>query len=150
MADETPKQCFVLSPIGDENTPIRERADRFLLFVKSSLMPVFEVRRGDDEVLTGTVIHQIIADIARADLIVVNLEAHNPNVMYELGIAKDVIGAIVGHGGEDEKSARVLIRHYLKSDLIERKRRALEIWDAHLNSIISGQIPVDNVIPIRA
>jgi integrase len=37
------------------------------------------------------------------------------SLMYELGIAKDVIGAIVGHGGEDEKSARVLIRHYLKS-----------------------------------
>ncbi len=70
--------------------------------------------------------------------------------MYELGIAKDVIGAIVGHGGEDEKSARVLIRHYLKSDLIARKRQALEIWDAHLRAIISGQVPVDNVVPMRA
>jgi integrase len=72
------------------------------------------------------------------------------SMMFELGIAKDVIGAIVGHSGEDEKSARVLIRHYLKSDLIERKRRALEIWDAHLKAIISGQVPVDNVVPMRA
>ena len=70
--------------------------------------------------------------------------------MYELGIAKDVIGAIVGHGGEDEKSARVLIRHYLKSDLIARKRQALEIWDGRLKAIISGQVPVDNVVPPRA
>ena len=72
------------------------------------------------------------------------------SLMYELGIAKDVIGAIVGHGGEDEKSSRVLIRHYLKSDLIERKRHALETWDAHLRNIIAGQAPADNVVPIRA
>jgi integrase len=72
------------------------------------------------------------------------------STMYEIGIAKDVIGAIVGHGGEDEKSARVLIRHYLKSDLIARKRQALEIWDARLAAIIAGQNPVDNVVPIRA
>ena len=72
------------------------------------------------------------------------------SMMYELGIAKDVIGAIVGHGGEDEKSARVLIRHYLKSDLIGRKRPALEIWDAHLGAIIAGQNPGDNVVQIRA
>jgi integrase len=68
------------------------------------------------------------------------------STMYEIGIAKDVIGAIVGHGGEDEKSARVLIRYYLKSDLIERKRRALEIWDDRLGAIVAGQNPVDNVV----
>lgn len=79
-----------------------------------------------------------------------DLRRTTASTMYEIGIAKDVIGAIVGHGGEDEKSARVLIRHYLKSDLIERKRRALEIWDTHLQAIISGQVPVDNVVPMRA
>ena len=72
------------------------------------------------------------------------------SLMYELGITKDVIGAIVGHGGEDEKSARVLIRHYLKSDLIVRKRQALEIWDARLDAIVAGQNSGDNVVPIRA
>jgi integrase len=72
------------------------------------------------------------------------------SLMYELGIAKDVIGAIVGHGGEDEKSARVLIRHYLKSDLIARKRQALEIWDARLGAIVAGWNSGDNVVSIRA
>jgi integrase len=79
-----------------------------------------------------------------------DLRRTTASTMYEIGIAKDVIGAIVGHGGEDEKSSRVLIRHYLKSDLIERKRRALEVWDAHLKAIISGQVLVDNVVPLRA
>jgi hypothetical protein len=81
------KNCFVLSPIGAEGTDIRERANRFLLFVQAALMPYFTIKRGDDELLTGNVIHQIITDIAKADLIIANLEGHNANVMYELGIA---------------------------------------------------------------
>jgi hypothetical protein len=45
MSDQVSKQCFVLSPIGSEASPERERADRFLLFVRRGLTPVFEVRR---------------------------------------------------------------------------------------------------------
>ena len=40
-------------------------------------------------------------------------------MMYEIGIPRDVIGAIVGHGSDDGgRGSRTLIRHYLKSDLI--------------------------------
>jgi integrase len=59
-------------------------------------------------------------------------------MMVELGIALDVVAAIVGHeaGGRD---TRTLVRHYVRTDLIERKRAALEIWDRHLLSIIEGE-----------
>jgi integrase len=67
------------------------------------------------------------------------------SLMYELGISRDTISAIVGHADEGERGSRTLIRHYLKSDLIERKRRALEAWDARLHAIISGA-PVGNVV----
>ena len=53
-------------------------------------------------------------------------------MMFELGIARDTIGAIVGHGAEDGRGSRTLIRHYLKCDIITRKTHALEAWDAHL------------------
>ena len=59
--------------------------------------------------------------------------------MYAMGIARDVIGAIVGHGSEDRGASRTLIRHYLKSDLVERKARALEGWDARLKAIIDDE-----------
>jgi integrase len=68
------------------------------------------------------------------------------STMFELGVSRDVIGAIIGHEG-GEKTSRTLIRHYLKSDLIERKRRALEAWDARLQEFISGA-PVDNVVQL--
>jgi integrase len=67
------------------------------------------------------------------------------SLMYELGISRDTISAIVGHADEGGRGSRTLIRHYLKSDLIERKRGALEAWDARLQAIISDA-PADNVV----
>ena len=62
-------------------------------------------------------------------------------MMFELGIAKDTIGAIVGHGAEDGRGSRTLIRHYLKSDIITRKTHALETWDAHFQAILEDEPP---------
>ena len=73
------------------------------------------------------------------------------STMYEIGIARDTISAIVGHSDADgSRGARTLIRHYLKSDLIARKAKGLAIWEAHLGAIVAGEVPVDNVVPIRA
>jgi integrase len=73
------------------------------------------------------------------------------STMYaELNISRDVIGLLVGHSGDDDKNARTLIRHYLPTDLIKRKTAALKDWDAHLRAIISVQVPVDNIVPLRA
>jgi integrase len=70
-------------------------------------------------------------------------------MMEEMGIAENIIGAIVGHGVEDGKqSVRTLRRHYLKSDLIERKTRALEAWDARLKAIIAHAAQ-DNVVQLH-
>jgi integrase len=67
------------------------------------------------------------------------------SMMYAMGIARDTIGAIVGHGSDDGgRGSRTLIKHYLKTDLIERKARALEAYDAHLRAMVSGE-PSSNV-----
>jgi integrase len=56
-------------------------------------------------------------------------------MMVKLGISLDIVAQIVGHeaGG---KETRTLVRHYVHDDLIDRKVRALEAWDAHIQSII--------------
>jgi integrase len=58
-------------------------------------------------------------------------------MMVELGIPLDLIAAVVGHeaGGRD---TRTLVRHYIKTDLIERKRAALETWSRHLMATVQG------------
>jgi hypothetical protein len=48
----------------------------------------------------------------------------------------DVVAAVIGHesGGKD---TRILLRHYVHSDLLERKAHALRMWDERLNAIVT-------------
>jgi intergrase/recombinase len=58
--------------------------------------------------------------------------------MVEMGIALDVVGAVIGHAAGD-KDTRILRRHYVHTDLLQRKTDALERWDHRLNSIVMGE-----------
>jgi integrase len=58
-------------------------------------------------------------------------------MLVEIGIALDLVAAVVGHeaGG---KETRTLIRHYIRTDLIERKANVLRLWDERLQAIVTG------------
>jgi integrase len=59
-------------------------------------------------------------------------------MLAEMGIALDLVAAIVGHesGG---KETRTLVRHYVHTDMLERKGHALKAWDKRLNEIVAGE-----------
>ena len=59
-------------------------------------------------------------------------------MLAEMGIALDLVAAIVGHesGG---KETRTLVRHYVRSDMLERKAHALKAWDDRLKGIVKGE-----------
>jgi integrase len=59
-------------------------------------------------------------------------------MLVEMGIALDLVAAIVGHesGGKD---TRTLVRHYVHTDMLERKAHALRMWDERLRAIVTGQ-----------
>ena len=59
-------------------------------------------------------------------------------MLAEMGIAFDLVAAIVGHG-PGGRDTRTLVRHYVDSDLLERKAGALRAWDERLKSIVSGE-----------
>ncbi|MDX2309325.1 MAG: hypothetical protein NW216_13880 [Hyphomicrobium sp.] len=106
------RYCFVISPIGEANSPEREHANlvRDLIIrpaVEGSggapgvLCPQFKARRdrregetgpryfvhrGDDD-LTSRIMDRVAHNIVAYDLIVAILTSFNPNVLYELGIA---------------------------------------------------------------
>ena len=65
--------------------------------------------------------------------------------MDEMGIARDVIGALIGHESGD-RGATVLRRHYLKSEGLEKKRAALQAWEARLRRIVGGEEGSSNVV----
>ena len=59
-------------------------------------------------------------------------------MLAEMGIALDLVAAVIGHeaGGRE---TRTLVRHYVRTDLIERKLCALRSWDERLQNIVSGR-----------
>jgi len=86
MAD-SPKKCFVLSPIGKDGSPERETANKVLKHIIKKALPEFQVLRADDDQNPGDITPQIVARILEADLIVADLSGQNPNVFYEMAIA---------------------------------------------------------------
>ena len=59
-------------------------------------------------------------------------------MLAEMGVALDLVAAIVGHesGGKD---TRTLVRHYVRTDMLERKAHALKAWDDRLKAIVAGE-----------
>jgi integrase len=57
-------------------------------------------------------------------------------MLAEMGIALDLVAAIVGHEA-GARETRVLMRHYVHSDMLERKALALTAWDDRLKAIVA-------------
>jgi integrase len=59
-------------------------------------------------------------------------------MLAEMGDPLDLVAAIIGHesGGKD---TRTLVRHYVRTDMLERKAHALKTWDDRLKAIVTGE-----------
>ncbi len=83
------KSCFIITPIGEENSEIRRKADGV---IKSAIKPVLDnndyidVKAAHEITTIGSINNQVITRIANDDLVIANLTGLNPNVMYELAI----------------------------------------------------------------
>jgi len=89
MTDAAKKKCFVIAPIGDDKSPVREHSDTVLKYI---INPVIEPlgfapgERADHLGKPGIITTQILERIAQDDLVIADLTGHNPNVFYELAI----------------------------------------------------------------
>jgi hypothetical protein len=89
--DEKPidelKKCFIVTPIGSDNDPIRRHIDGVL---DEGIKPVleddynYEVEVSHRMSSIGSINKQILESIYFSDLVIANLTNLNPNVMYEL------------------------------------------------------------------
>ncbi len=84
------RKCFIVSPIGDEGTSIRDNADKLFRYI---LTPVcqncgFEAVRVDQMNDSGSITQTILDQLVSADLVIADLSDHNPNVFYEMGYRK--------------------------------------------------------------
>ena len=82
------KTCFVISPIDQDGSEVRQRADKILRYVIAPAVEQcgFEPKRADRIPEQGLVSRQIIRHIIDADLVIADLTGYNPNVFYEIAI----------------------------------------------------------------
>ena len=82
------KKCFVICPIGEEESEIRKFADELFEFVIEPACKNrgYEVLRSDKISDNGMITQSIIENILQADLAIADLSGRNPNVFYELAI----------------------------------------------------------------
>ena len=87
-ADSNPKKCFIISPIGEPDSPEREHNDSVRDFViKEAVRELgYEAVRADEIAEPGSITSQIMQRIFDDDLVVADLTGHNANVFYELSV----------------------------------------------------------------
>lgn len=86
--DETNNICFIISPIGEKDTPTRKRADDLLDCLINPILKEFKIEsiRADKISSPGMITTQVITHILNDKLVIADLSDHNPNVYYELAL----------------------------------------------------------------
>jgi hypothetical protein len=82
-------KCFVISPIGQPDSPIREHADDvFECIIDPALKQAkIDGHRADQVENVGRITTQMYNDILSSDFCIAVLHSFNPNVFYELAVA---------------------------------------------------------------
>lgn len=82
--------CFVISPIGKEDSEDHEKFKEILDYIiKPAIMDSghdLEVLRADEINKTGSLIRDILENIYSSFVVIADLTGQNPNVFYELGV----------------------------------------------------------------
>lgn len=91
------KTCFVVSPIGAPDSPVRQRSDQVFDHI---IGPAAEANglvaiRGDRISAPGLITSQLIQHILEDAIVVADLTDYNSNVFYEIGIRHTVRKPIV-------------------------------------------------------
>jgi len=84
------RKCFVISPIGQEPSAIREHADDVYDYIIKPAMDELgiDAYRADHLKTPGRITKQMFESILAEDLCIAILTNFNPNVFYELAIAQ--------------------------------------------------------------
>jgi hypothetical protein len=101
VVDKTKKPwkniCFVIAPIGDDESEQRKHSDMVLeALIRRAMEKDWEVVRADQIAAPGMISAQVIEHLLRSGLVIADLSFHNPNVYYELAI-RHVIGRPTVH-----------------------------------------------------
>jgi len=84
---EKKKTCFVITPIGASDDPIRRHIEGVINIAVKPALDGYTVNVAHAMQKPGSITKQVIQEILESDLIIANLTNNNPNVMYELAFS---------------------------------------------------------------
>lgn len=149
------KTCFVIGPIGAENSEIRRHADWLLEGIITPVVTEFGFRivRADKIATPGMIDSQVINHVIDAELVVADLSNWNPNVFYELGLRHMAEGAVIhmiDRANEeipfDVKPYRTILFGWASFNEFEQSKEDLR---AQVREVLDETHAVDNPV-IRA
>lgn len=84
------KKCFVISPIGEEGSEVRKKADKVFKYIISPVCEAsgFEPIRVDKVNQVDSINQTIIDHVLNSELVIADITGHNPNAFYEMGYRK--------------------------------------------------------------
>ena len=97
MEENKMKKCFVITPIGNEGSDIRKKAEGVISAVIEPVMEELDYEAFIPHKMTnpGSITSQVIQHIIEDDLVIANLTGLNANVMYELAVRHAIRKPIV-------------------------------------------------------
>jgi len=127
------KNCFVITPIGEEGTEIRKRSDQVLKHVISPVAHEcgYKPIRADKIPEPGIITSQIIQHIAEDPMVVADLSGRNANVFYELALRhalKMPVIQLIGKGEKipfDVASTRIIALDHTDLDSVEEAKKEM-------------------------
>ncbi|HED6238329.1 TPA: hypothetical protein R5X36_000409 [Enterobacter sichuanensis] len=102
---EKVKKCFIVMPIGSDDSLTRRKAQGILdAVIRPSLVNLeYEVYVAHEISSQGSISKQVIQHLLNDDLVVANLTELNPNVMYELAVRHAVRKPVISIAEEGTK-----------------------------------------------
>ena len=131
--NEGEKVAFVISPIGEPNSPTRKRADQILNHVIEPVVSELGYKsvRADKISKPGVITSQIISHLLDDPLVIADLTGQNPNVFYELAVRHTVKKPIIQMIQEGERipfdvsTTRTIQINHQDLDSVDKAKREL-------------------------
>lgn len=101
---ESMRKCFIVSPIGEDGSDVRKRADQVFKYI---IAPVcdetgFEPIRVDKLNQPDSITQTIIEYLINSELVIADITGHNPNAFYEMGYRASTGKPIIHLKGKNE------------------------------------------------
>jgi hypothetical protein len=131
---EKKKTCFVISPIGKDESDTRKRADQILKHVIQPAVGAcgFVPIRADQISDPGMITHQVIQHLVDDPLVIADLTDKNPNVFYELAIRHAIrkpVVQLIQKGQElpfNLKDMRTILVDYPDPDSMDKAKQEIQ------------------------